>query len=289
MNVPDFHPGCVNRVDSTAIYPGGKGINVSIVLNNLGIDNIALGFVAGFTGDRIEKMLQDRGCKTDFIHLAQGLSRINVKLTGSDTTDINAVGPSISRININKLFDQLNKLKEDDFLVLAGAIPPTLPKYTYQEILAHLTERGIKFVVDASGELLSNTLDFSPFLIKPNLSELEELFSTKIQSRKDIVKYAKELKRRGARNVLVSLGAEGALLVPETGEHIYSAVPSGTPVNPVGAGDSMVAGFIYGYETYKDITEAFYYGVAAGSASTYGLSLASKEDVVLLRGLLKQN
>lgn len=286
MNVPNFRTGAVNRVKDTAMHPGGKGINVSIVLKNLGIESILLGFTAGFTGEQIEKMLADFGCKTDFIHLAHGLSRINVKLTGGETTDINAVGPSISRININKLFEQLDKLSEGDILVLAGAIPPSMPKYTYQEIMAHLSGRGIDFVIDASGELLSNTLSFSPFLIKPNLTELEELFSTKLKSRDDIKKAAITLHNRGAKNVLVSLGAEGALLVPENGDILYSPVPNGVPINPVGAGDSMVAGFLYGFLTFGSIKEAFYYGIASGSASTYSESLASKEDIKMLRGLL---
>lgn len=279
VRVNDLKLGEVNRTDFEEVYAGGKGINVSIVLNNLGIDNMALGYIAGFTGDEIERRVRDFGCKTDFIKLENGMSRINIKLKSREESEINGQGPEINDNNLTKLYEKLDSIKEGDILVLAGSIPNTLPKNIYEEIMERLSGKGIKFVVDATGDLLLRVIKYKPFLIKPNHHELGELFNTKLNNEEEIIEHAKKLKDMGARNVLISMAGDGAIFINEDGEVKKSNVPKGQLINSVGAGDSMVAGFIAGYLNSNSLDEAFKMGVATGSASAFSEGLAIKEKV----------
>lgn len=285
VRVNNLKIGEVNRTDFEEIYPGGKGINVSIVLNNLGIENIALGYIAGFTGDEIEKRVKSLGCKTDFIKLENGMSRINIKLKSKKESEINGQGPDIKDNNLIELYEKLDYLREGDILVLAGSIPNTLPENIYESIMERLYSKGIKFIVDATGDLLLRVLKYKPFLIKPNHHELGELFNTKLNNEEEIIKHAKKLKDMGARNVLISMAGDGAIFINENGEVEKSDVPKGKLINSVGAGDSMVAGFIAGYLNSNSLDEAFKMGVATGSASAFSEGLAIKEKVY---ELLKQ-
>ena len=280
MTVDNLEVGSVNRSKAEKILPGGKGINVSIVLTNLGVENTALGFIAGFTGKNIEDIVNKRGCKTDFVKLKDGLSRINIKLMSKPETEINGNGPCISEDEITELFNKLDKLMLDDTLVLAGSVPTTLPNDMYSRILEHIKDKGVKIVVDATGDLLVNCLKYNPFLIKPNNLELEQIFNTKLDSREDIIKCAFKLKEMGAINVLVSMGKDGAILVDEN-DRVYDLMaPDGNVINTVGAGDSMVAGFIAGYVEKKNYEYAFKLSVATGSASAFSEELATKDGVI---------
>ncbi|WP_143315083.1 1-phosphofructokinase [Clostridium sp. HBUAS56017] len=287
VKVEDFRLGEVNRTSSEEIYAGGKGINVSIVLRNLGIDNKALGYIAGFTGREIEKKVKEFGCKTDFIELNEGMSRINVKIKASEESEINGSGPSITKKDLEKLYIKLEELSNDDILVLAGSIPKTLPENIYETIMQRLNDRGIKFIVDTTGKLLMNVLKYSPFLIKPNHHELAELFNVELKNEDDIVYYAKKLIDLGAQNVVISRAGDGAILVNSKLEVFKSDVPKGVLKNSVGAGDSMVAGFIAGYLKNKDLVEAFKMGVATGSASAFSEGLATEEKVYELLNQIK--
>lgn len=255
IQVEDWRQGEVVRTSREQIYPGGKGINVAIVLQNLGFCTRALGFSAGFTGKALEQMLAQYGCESRLIPIENGFTRINVKLKCPNEekarreTDINGQGPDISQAHIDALFAQLEEMGPEDVLVLAGSIPNTLPEDIYQQIMARMEPKGIRIAVDATKDLLLNVLQYHPFLIKPNNHELGEMFGVEIQTDEDLVFYAKKLQERGARNVLVSLAAKGALLLTETGETFQSLPPDGPPKNSVGAGDSMVAGFLAGYLT----------------------------------------
>ena len=271
--------GMVNRSSAEAIFYGGKGINVSTVLNNIGVESVALGFVAGFTGQEIEEGVKALGVTTDFIHLPEGLSRINVKIKAEQETEINGQGPQIKMEQVEGLFEQLERLKEGDCLVLAGTIPASLPSDIYEQIMERLQGRDIHIVVDATKDLLLNVLKYHPFLIKPNNHELGEMFHTVLQSDEEIIAYAKELQDMGARNVLVSMAGDGAILVTETDEVHKIGVPKGTVVNSVGAGDSMVAGFIASYFREHDYLKALKYGTATGSATAFSEGLAPKEKV----------
>lgn len=279
VSMKDFTMGMTNRTDAEQIFPGGKGINVSIVLNNLGIENTALGFTAGFTGEQIEKETKSIGLRTDFIHLDSGFSRINVKLKDYDGTEINGMGPEITEEAVRKLYGKLDCLREGDVLVLAGSIPKCLPDSIYSDILERLKGKGILFVVDAAKELLLNVLQYGPFLIKPNNHELGEIFGVKLHTREEALPYAKKLQEKGAKNVLVSMSGQGAVLVDETGDVHDLEAPKGTLVNAVGAGDSMVAGFLAGWTETKDYDHAFRMGLSAGSASAFSENLATKEEV----------
>ncbi|MGL4449713.1 MAG: 1-phosphofructokinase [Sarcina sp.] len=279
MRVDDLKLGEVNRGSNEEVFAGGKGINVSIVLNNLGVENKGLGFIAGFTGDEIEKRVNSYGVNSEFIKLKNGLSRINVKVKSNEETEINGGGPDISKEDLEKLFKQLDNLKENDILVLAGSIPSSLPKNIYEVIMQTLNDKEIKFIVDATGELLKNVLKFKPFLIKPNHYELEELFNVKINSKEEIIMYAKKLKEMGARNVLISMDGDGAILITENNEVLKSEAPKGKVVNSVGAGDSMVAGFIAGYLKNESLEEGLKLGILTGSASAFSKGLATKEDI----------
>ncbi|MBQ1802474.1 MAG: 1-phosphofructokinase [Lachnobacterium sp.] len=282
VSVDNFKAGEVNRTTDEIIFPGGKGINVSIVLKNLGFDNTALGFMAGFTGDEISRLLEEKGVKTDFIHVKKGLSRINVKMRSNEESEINGRGPEIMQEDINKLYKQLDKLQEGDTLVLAGSIPSVMPESMYMDIMRHLQDKKIDIAVDATRDLLVNVLPYKPFVIKPNNHELGEIFNVKIETKDDVVKYAKKLQEKGARNVLVSMAGDGAVLVTEDGQEFRAEAPKGDLKNSVGAGDSMVAGFVAGYLTKKDYFEAFKMGVCTGSASAFSEELATKAEVEAL-------
>ena len=282
VSVDGFKLGLTNRTDSELILPGGKGINVSTILNNLGIPSTALGFVAGFTGEEIVREVEKLGIPSDFIQIPEGISRINVKLKSIDGTEINGMGPEIAADKVEELMRKLDVLGEGDVLVLAGSIPASMPDDMYSRIMERLEGRGVLFFVDATGDLLRNVLKYHPFLIKPNNHELGELFGVRITVREEAVPYAVKLQEMGARNVLVSMAGEGAVLVAENGEVHSAPAPKGTLVNAVGSGDSMVAGFLAGWMERKDYRHAFYMGVAAGSASAFSENLASKTEILEL-------
>lgn len=279
VSVPEFKQGFVNRVTKEEIYPGGKGINVSIVLNNLDILNKALGFVAGFTGDEITKRLHMLGCSTEFIKLYDGMSRINVKLKGIKESEINGQGPMIKENDLRSLYRKLFMMQEGDYLVLAGSIPSTLPAHIYENIMKTIENKGIYVIVDTHGDALRNTLKYRPFLVKPNQHELGELFDVSISTVEQSLIYAKELQAMGARNVLISMAENGAILLTEKNERYVQKAPVGKVINSVGAGDSMVAGFIAGYISTKDYQTAFKMGVAAGSASAFSEWLPSNQEI----------
>lgn len=279
MKVKDFNLGVVNRTYEESIFPGGKGINVSIVLGNLGIENKAFGFIAGFTGEEIEKKVKNSGCIAEFIKLKEGNSRINVKLKSKEESEINAQGPKIDKYAIESLYKKLDEIKNGDILVLAGSIPNTLPSDMYENIMKHLNDKDIKVIVDATKDLLLNVLKYKPFLIKPNKHELEEMFNVSINSEEEIIKYAKKLQDMGAINVLISMAGDGAILINENGEVLKHKAPKGEVKNSVGAGDSMVAGFTAGYIMKQNYKDALKYGIATGSASAFSEDLATKEKV----------
>lgn len=283
VRMPEFIAGATNRVNYEQVLGGGKGINVSIVLKNLGIDSTALGFISGFTGKEIIRQLHSFGCKSDFIELPNGFSRINVKIkTNDEETEVNGQGPDIPANAIEELFAKLDKLTAGDTLVLAGSIPKTLPDDIYEKIMARLENRNINIVVDATKNLLLNVLKYRPFLIKPNNHELAEMFNVTLTCNDDIITYAKKLQDMGAKNVLVSMGKDGAILVAEDGSITYSPVPKGKLVNSIGAGDSMVAGFLTGYIETNSYEKSFYMGVATGSASAFSENLATRSEVEAL-------
>ena len=279
VSVDDFKLGLTNRTSSELILPGGKGTNVSTVLKNLGLESTALGFVAGFTGNEIVKRLNDMGIKSDFISIENGISRINLKLKSIDGTEINGAGPDISEEKVNKLMDKLNQLKEGDVLVLAGSIPSSMSDNIYRDIMADLKDRGVMIVVDATKDLLLNVLEYHPFLIKPNNHELGEIFDVKLTTREEVIPYGRKLQEKGARNVLVSMAGEGAVLIAEDGQVFDAPAPKGKLINGVGAGDSMVAGFVAGWIEKQDYEYAFHMGVASGSASAFSENLATKREI----------
>lgn len=279
ISVNNFALGKTNRTTGEQMLAGGKGINVSTVLTNLGIENTALGFTAGFTGKEIERMAKESGLTCDFIALESGCSRINVKMKDFDGTEINGTGPRIDKTDVEKLMNQLRKLQAGDILVLAGSIPSSMDKFIYRDIMAELSDKGILFVVDATNELLLNVLKYQPFLIKPNNHELGEIFGVELTTRESVVPYAKKLQEMGAKNVLVSMAGEGAVLLSENREIFILPAPKGTLVNAVGAGDSMVAGFLAGWVEQKDFYHAFRMSVSAGSASAFSELLATKEEI----------
>ena len=276
--------GSVNRTASEEIYFGGKGINVSAVLAELGVKSKALGFTAGFTGEAIENGVRDMGIEADFVRLPEGNSRINVKLRAAEETEINGQGPHISDEALAELFAKLDNIRGGDTLILAGSIPNSLPSDIYERILERLSGRDIRFVADATGKLLLNVLKYRPFLIKPNNFELGELFGAGIQNDGDIIKYASELQKAGARNVLVSMAEKGALLLDETGDIHRCGVCRGELKNSVGAGDSMLAGFIAGIDS-GDYDYALRLGTACGGATAFSDGLAAKS---LIDELMKQ-
>ena len=280
VSVNDFQLGLTNRTDSELILPGGKGINVSTILMNLGIDSTAFGFAAGFTGEEIIREVEAMGIRSDFIKIDSGISRINLKLKNIDGTEINGSGPEISEEKIEELLRKLDILGEGDILVLAGSIPASMPADMYSTIMERLQHKNVTFIVDATKDLLINVLKYKPFLIKPNNHELGELFDVKLTTREEVIPYGKKLQKQGARNVLISMAGEGAVLVAEDGSVYEAPAPKGSLVNAVGAGDSMVAGFTAGWIEKKDYRHAFYMGVSAGSASAFSEYLATKEEIM---------
>ena len=287
VSVPDYKSGAVNRSSSDKVLAGGKGINVSTVLNNLGCENTALGFTAGFTGNEIKRILSGMGVKTDFIELQEGYTRINVKLKSSEETEINGQGPDISEDEIERLMKKLDSLEDGDYLVLAGSIPKSLPDSIYCDIMKRLSEKKLNIVVDATGDLLVNVLEYHPFLIKPNNHELGEIFGRELKTDEEITECAKELQKKGARNVLVSMAGDGAILVSEDGNVLKSLPPQGKVVNSTGAGDSMVAGFIAGYLEGKEYKKAFLMGLSAGSVSAFSEDLATREEIIRTYNTIK--
>lgn len=279
VSVEDFKLGITNRTSSELMLPGGKGINVSTVLGNLGIENTALGFAAGFTGEEIIRQVEHMGIRSDFIMVPDGISRINLKLKSIDGTEINGCGPEISEAAVAELMEKLEVLGEEDVLVLAGSIPSSMPDDIYRRILKRLQGRGVTAVVDATKDLLLNVLEYRPFLVKPNNHELGEIFQVELWDRKSVVSYARKLQEMGAQNVLVSMAGEGAVLVAQNGTVYETPAPEGTLVNGVGAGDSMVAGFLAGWMEKQDFRHAFYMGVSAGSASAFSERLATREEI----------
>ena len=283
VRLDSFTAGEINRVNYEQVLAGGKGINVSIVLQNLGQKSTALGFLAGFTGEEIKNQLSGFGVKSDFVQLKKGFSRINVKAKAESETEINGQGPDISEAEREQLFHQLDKLTADDTLVLAGSIPKTLPDDIYQKIMARLDGKGIRIIVDAEKKLLLNVLQYHPFLIKPNNHELGDMFGVTLTSDEEILTYARKLQEKGAQNVLISMAGDGAILLTADGKSYKSPAPKGKLINSVGAGDSMVAGFITGFtESNGNLEKAFHMGVATGSASAFSENLATRPEVEAL-------
>ena len=279
VSVENFQLGLTNRTSSELMLPGGKGVNVSTVLMNLGIENTALGFAAGFVGDEIVRQMEEMGVQNGFIRIEEGVSRINLKLKSIDGTEINGQGPVISPKHVEELMKRLDRLGEGDVLFLSGSIPASMPDDAYQKIMERLDGRGVQIIVDATKDLLMKVLEYHPFLIKPNNHELGEIFGVELKTRESVIPYAKKLQEKGARNVLISMAGEGAALVAEDGSIYLAEAPKGTLVNGVGAGDSMVAGFLAGWLEKHDYRHAFHTGIAAGSASAFSEYLASREEV----------
>ena len=283
VRLDSFAAGRINRVNYEQVLGGGKGINVSIVLGNLGHKSTAMGFLAGFTGKEIVRQLRDFNAADDFVQLDEGFSRINVKVKAEVETEINGQGPKISEAKRDELFEKLSKLGAEDTLVLSGSIPNTLPDDMYEQTLSRLQGKGIRVVVDAEKGLLLKVLKFNPWLIKPNNHELGDMFGVKLETDEQIIEYAKKLQEKGAQNVLISMAGDGAILLTAEGKHYKSPAPKGKLVNSVGAGDSMVAGFIAGYiESNGDYEKAFHMGDATGSASAFSENLATRPEVEAL-------
>lgn len=293
VQVEEFEIGKINRTKSENILAGGKGLNVSIILKRLGIENTALSFIAGFTGKELERKIKQYNIKTDFIEINNGYTRINVKISSlkknsliqERETALNGNGPEITQEDIDELLEKIKKINSEDIVILSGNVPKCINENIYEIICKELNEKNVKFVVDASQKLLMNCLKYKPFFIKPNKDELEETFNTKIKTKKEIIIYAKKLQEKGAQNVLISLGGDGAILLTEKNEVYYSNTPKGQVINTVGAGDSMVAGFVAGYLKKKDYKEALKLGIASGSATAFSAGLAMNEEI---NGLLKQ-
>ena len=283
IKVDDLTLGKVNRTKREDVYCGGKGINVSNVLSNLGIDSVGLGFIAGFTGDAIEAGAKKLGFQPDFIRLREGMTRINVKIKSNEESEINGQGPVIHDDELEQMFQKIDQLKDGDMLVLAGSIPASLPEDIYERIMERLQGRDIQIVVDATKDLLLNVLKYHPFMIKPNNHELGEMFGIELKDNDEIIEHAKKLQEKGARNVLVSMAGDGAIRVTEDGDVHMGPCPKGEVKNSVGAGDSMVAGFITGYlKSNGNYEEALKMGTAAGSASAFSEDLATGEKIMEL-------
>lgn len=279
VSVKDFRPGMTNRTSSELMLAGGKGINVSIVLGNLGIKSTALGFIAGFTGDEIVRRLHNSGINSEFIKINDGISRINIKLKSIDGTEINGQGPHIDSSHIEQLMNRLRRLESGDILVLAGSIPAGISDNIYKDIMDMLKDKVVQIVVDATSRLLTNVLEYKPFFIKPNQHELGDIFNVTLNTQEEVIPYALELKKMGAVNVCVSMGGKGAILVADDGNVYKAKSPDGILKNSVGAGDSLVAGFLSGWIEKKDYEYAFRKGVATGSASAFSERLATNGEV----------
>lgn len=279
VRLDELKTGITNRTTSEEYYIGGKGINVSCVLAELGIKSTALGFVAGFTGEAIEKGLKNPKITADFISLKSGISRINIKIKAGEETEINCQGPHIDDEELLNLFDKIDNIQSGDTLILAGNIPNTLPDDVYVRIIERLRGKNVQLVIDATKKLLVNSLKYKPFLIKPNRQELSEIFEKTVRTESDVVKYAQELQKMGAKNVLVSLGGDGALLVDEYGKLHKEGVVKGKVLNTVGSGDSMVAGFVAGWIEKEDYAYALKLGSACGNATAFLNGLATREKI----------
>ena len=279
VSVKDFRPGMTNRTSSELMLAGGKGINVSIVLGNLGIKSTALGFIAGFTGDEIVRRLHNGGINSEFIKINDGISRINIKLKSIDGTEINGQGPHIDSSHIEQLMNRLRRLESGDVLVLAGSIPAGISDNIYKDIMDMLKDKGVQIVVDATSRLLTNVLEYNPFFIKPNQHELGDIFNVTLNTQEEVIPYALELKKMGAVNVCVSMGGKGAILVADDGNVYKAKAPDGILKNSVGAGDSLVAGFLSGWIEKKDYEYAFRKGVATGSASAFSERVETNGEV----------
>ena len=282
VSVKDFRPDMTNRTSSELMLAGGKGINVSIVLGNLGIKSTALGFIAGFTGDEIVRRLHNGGINSEFIKINDGISRINIKLKSIDGTEINGQGPHIDSSHIEQLMNRLRRLESGDVLVLAGSIPAGISDNIYKDIMDMLKDKGVQIVVDATSRLLTNVLEYNPFFIKPNQHELGDIFNVTLNTQEEVIPYALKLKKMGAVNVCVSMGGKGAILVADDGNVYKAKAPDGILKNSVGAGDSLVAGFLSGWIEKKDYEYAFRKGVATGSASAFSERLATVGEVNML-------
>ncbi len=280
VSLEDFRLGFTNRTQSEAILPGGKGINVSMVLKNLGIPSTALGFVAGFTGEEIVRRLEEVGVHTDFLRLEEGFSRINFKLRSVEGTEINGQGPVIGREKTEQLMRRLDDLQDGDVLFLSGSVPASVPDGIYGDICERLKDRGVQIVVDATKELLLKVLAYRPILIKPNHHELGEMFGVELEPGEGVIPYGRRLQEMGARNVLISMAGAGAILVAEDSSVYRAPAPAGKLKYGVGAGDSMVAGFMAGWLEKRDYERAFRMGVAAGSASAFSDQLATREEIL---------
>ena len=276
VHFPQLRPGEINRNESEEFQFGGKGINVSNVLRTLGFDTVALGFVAGFIGEGFEKGLTQMGLKNDLIHVREGMTRINVKVKAAEETEINGIGPVITEADMEELYAKLDKIGPEDLLVLSGSIPKCLPGDTYERIMARLDGRGIPIAVDATRDLLVNVLKYHPFLIKPNNHELGEIFGRVLKTDEEIAECARKLQEMGGRNILVSMAGDGALLLDENGQVHRIGCPKGKVLNSVGAGDSMVAGFLAGWLGKGDYDYALKLGTATGSATAFSIGLAEK-------------
>ena len=279
VRLDSFVSGITNRTTSEDYYYGGKGINVSCVLAEMDIDSTAYGFIAGFTGKAIENGIRNDSIITDFIKLRHGLSRINIKIKAGEETEINCQGPHIDDSELERLLQKIDRIANGDTLVIAGSIPNTMPDDVYERMLERISRKDVKIVVDATKQLLVNSLKYKPFLIKPNRQELSEIFGTEVKTEEDIEKYAKELQKMGAKNVLISLGGEGAMLIDENGEKHKAGVLKEKVINTVGSGDSMVAGFVAGYEKEHSYPYALKLGSVCGNATAFLSGLATREKI----------
>lgn len=289
VTVNDFALGKTNRTASEQILPGGKGLNVSMVLRNLGIENTALGFTAGFVGREIATRIAEMDIQAKLIMLAEGNSRINVKIKNIEGTEINGQGPAIASEYLKQLMDLVQGMRAGDYLVLAGNIPGSVPDSIYKDMMALVAGRGVEVVVDATGKLLMQVLPYKPFLIKPNNHELGELFGVELKNRADVIPYAMRLQEEGAQNVLVSMAGQGAVLVAENGQILEMDAPKGELKNAVGAGDSMVAGFLTGWLESQEYNHAFKMGVCTGSASAFSEAFATRGEVERLMKLYSES
>ena len=279
VRVDEMRLGTINRTNYEQLLPGGTGINVSIVLGNLGHPSRALGFSAGVTGVALEKLLADTGVDADLVHVKAGFTRINAKVKAVEETEINGQGPRIAPEDVDALFSKLDVLGQDDTLVISGSVPNTLPSDMYEQVMERLAGRGVRIVVDAERDLLTRVLPYRPFLVKPNNHELGDIFGVTLKTRGEVVPYARRMQEMGAQNVLVSMAGEGGVLVAADGQVYQSPAAKGTVVNSVGAGDSCVAGFLAGLMETGSYQTAFRMGLAAGSASAFSDHLATRPEV----------
>lgn len=279
VRVDEMRLGTINRTNYEQLLPGGKGINVSIVLGNLGHPSRALGFSAGVTGVALEKLLADAGVDADLVHVKEGFTRINAKVKAAEETELNGQGPRIAPEDVDALFSKLDVLGQDDTLVISGSVPNTLPSDMYEQVMERLAGRGVRIVVDAERDLLTRVLPYRPFLVKPNNHELGDIFGVTLKTRDEVVPYARRMQEMGAQNVLVSMAGEGGVLVAADGQVYQSPAAKGTVVNSVGAGDSCVAGFLAGLMETGSYQTAFRMGLAAGSASAFSDHLATRPEV----------